>query len=631
MGCNARGDCQPALSSGSIFIVGGNRRGGGRCPTARLCVQGACALAPDWSPAKQFLNRAARVSKRSGVANANKWLKLPGAVQNVKAKIPSLSICFIVKNEEKFLAQCLKSVRDIAQQIVVVDTGSTDRTIEIARNSALKFIIISGAMISPPPATPPWNTPPGDWVLILDADEEIPSRRAWQIARRHEKAGVMACRLPLVNSGQEAEGQSFVPRLFRNAPGAYYAGRIHEQVFPSLLPVCKSWGLKTAMGSAQILHHGYNKEMMRDRNKIERNLKLLRRACEENPGDANLTMNLGLELVRSENMAEGLEKYREAFRLMSELPPADVAPELREVLLTQFTSQLYKVRRHEEVVQILNSPAAKNGGLSASLHLALGLSHFELKNYSEAAEQMRQCLARRNRPALSPINRDILTAMPNHCLALALAKIDDAAGAEKVFQAALVEPGPVESVKLDYAKFLAVTNRPIEGLQKIHELVAANCANAVLWRAGAEIALGRPDFLKFALDWTSEAMRYVGENPHILAQRAEALMLSGETAAARKLWEQIWNQGQQPRIFAALILCETIEMENRSAPDEGPQEISVSREFIAWYQKLIAMRAKTVTNALNGQLDRLSRVLPTAAKRIETALAGTQKKEAAVS
>jgi len=65
-------------------------------------------------------------------------------------------------------------------------------------------------------------------------------------------------------------------------------------------------------------------------------------------GDANLLMNLGLEHVRSGDMTAGLRHYSEAFRLMSGQSASEVVPELREVLLTQFTSQLYKVRGHEE-------------------------------------------------------------------------------------------------------------------------------------------------------------------------------------------------------------------------------------------------------------------------------------------
>ena len=73
-------------------------------------------------------------------------------------------------------------------------------------------------------------------------------------------------------------------------------------------------GIETRFGTAELLHHGYTKEMVRDRDKIERNLKLLRRRVEENPTDVNLMMNFGLELVRSDDLAGGVKKYRERFR-----------------------------------------------------------------------------------------------------------------------------------------------------------------------------------------------------------------------------------------------------------------------------------------------------------------------------
>jgi hypothetical protein len=115
-----------------------------------------------------------------------------------------------------------------------------------------------------------------------------------------------------------------------------------------------------------------------------------------------------------------------------------------------------------------------------------------------------------------------------------------------------------------------------------------------------------------------------------MAQRAEALMFSGQTADAGELWERVWKRGQQPRALAALILCQTIDSPVIPGLDDSAQEISVSREFITWYQRLIAMRSGKLSNGVNEQLDKLSRTLPTAAKRIETALAGTQRKEALV-
>jgi glycosyltransferase involved in cell wall biosynthesis/Tfp pilus assembly protein PilF len=579
---------------------------------AKLCAQRARNFAPGLKAAKEFL----RKPFKGGAAVS--WATLPGKIDT------RLSVCLIVKNEEHFLAQCLNSVRGLASQIIVVDTGSTDRTVEIAREFGAEIYAFKWTDDFAAARNAALEHATGDWVLILDADEELPVAQHERLRADMKQADAIAFRLPLVNRGQEAEGRSFVPRLFRNAPGNHYFGRIHEQIFSSLLPKCTAWGLKTSLGTAEILHHGYTKEMVRDRNKIERNLKLLPQAIAENPTDVNLVMNLGLELVRSGDLSGGVTQYRDAFELMSAQPAGEVVVELREVLLTQFTSQLYKIRAHAEVVQVLNSPLARNGGLTASLHFALGLAHFELKDYRAAADQMRQCLAKRKQPALSPINTDILTAAPNHCLALSLAKLGEVDAAEKAFQAALGEPGRVDDVKLDRAKFLLNQNRAVDALNALHEIVAANPGHLVAWRLGGDIALSQPEFLEFARDWTGEAMKSQAEDLGVTAQHAEALMLSGDTAAAGDLWERVWNSDRQPKSLAALILCEAVEAPTTHAPDEGPEELVTSRAFIAWYQKLIASRAQPVIGKVNEASDKLSRALPTAAKLLETALAETE-------
>lgn len=581
----------------------------GDANSARQCAQRARDLAPGWNAPKQFLRKSLKGSAKL------EWLKLPPAVGN------RLTVCLITRNEEKFLPQCLLSVRDLAQQIIVVDTGSTDRTVEIAREFNAEI------------HSHPWNDDfsaarnaalehaTGDWVLMLDADEELPAAQHGRLTADLKKSDAIAYRLPLANAGQENQGHSFVPRLYRNAPGIFYRGRIHEQVFPSLLPLGKAWGLKTALGTAEILHHGYTKDMVRDRNKVERNLKLLRLAIAESPSDANLMMNLGLELVRSDDLAAGIEQYRAAYALMSAQPPAEVVPELREALLTQFTSQLYKLPAYAEVVAVLNSPLAQKDGLTASLHFSLGLAYFESKQFSEAADQMRQCTAKRKQRALSPINTDIHTAAPQHCLALSLTRLGDHAGAEKAFRAALAEPKGAEDVDVDYARFLAETGREIEALQKLNEIVAQNSGHVAAWCAGGKIALAKRDYLEFARDWTGEASKALPENRVILAQRAEALMLNNDIAGAVELWEKLWDAGRSPAVLAALILCEAVEKPTTHAPDEGADELLTSREFINWYQRLLKLQLRPLLERVNERLEKLGRALPTAARMIEGALA----------
>ena len=101
------------------------------------------------------------------------------------ASIPrqTLSLCMIVKNEEANLGRCLESVKGVADEIIIVDTGSTDRTVEIARQHGAKIVshqwdddFAVARNVSLRAAT-------SDWILVLDADEALDEEDAAASAR----------------------------------------------------------------------------------------------------------------------------------------------------------------------------------------------------------------------------------------------------------------------------------------------------------------------------------------------------------------------------------------------------------------------------------------------------------------
>jgi glycosyltransferase involved in cell wall biosynthesis len=593
--------------------------------TAKLCAEHARRLAPGWKPARKFLNQRLNGGARP------EWLKLPDAVQGSKPEVQNLSVCLIVKNEERFLGQCLKSVREIASQIVVVDTGSTDRTIEIAKEFGAEIHSFAWCDDFSAARNAALEHATGDWVLMLDADEELSAAGLEKLKRAMNDSAVMAWRLPIVDVGREADGCSHVPRFYRNAPGLFYIGRVHEQVFSSLEVRRGEWGLENRIGDATLIHHGYTAELTRDRNKIERNLRLLERAVEELPDEPHLLMNLGLELARSGREAGALGRYREAFDSLSSKPAAEIVPELRETLLMQLCTRLTAAKQFDEVVRVLHSPlAGMHGGLTASLHFSLGLAQLELRQFSEAADQMRQCLAKRQQRSLAPINREINTAAPHHCLALCLVKSGEAAAAEKAFQDGLKETGHGDALRLDYARFLAEQNRPVDALHRLNEVVAGNALHVEAWQLGGQIALGRPEFLEFARDWTGEAIRQLPDDSIIVAQRAEALLLSQETTAALPLWNRAVNGERPPRAVAAQILCATVTSQTIGGLCGQAEEAAVSRAFVDWYRCLVAAGARDAIVSLNSRVETLRPVLPSAAGILDGVNAETRKNPAAV-
>jgi GT2 family glycosyltransferase/glycosyltransferase involved in cell wall biosynthesis/tetratricopeptide (TPR) repeat protein len=572
-------------------------RAAGDLDRARFCAGHARGLAPNWQPVKQF---AKALPARAGQART--WPGLP------ETPSPRLSVCLIVKDEEKFLSSCLASVRGLAGQIIVVDTGSTDRTVEIAREHGAEVHHFAWCDDFAAARNAALEHATGDWVLSLDADEELSPEHRQTILQEMQAAGVMGYRLPIINEGRETEGCSYVPRLFRNAPGLFYVGRVHEQVFSSIEVRCQEWGLKHILGRSVIFHHGYVQEVMEGRGKIARNLRLLERANEELPGEPSLVMNLGLELARSGQLDAGLEKYYQALHLMAAQPPGQIVPELRETLLTQLTTHLLAAKNYAGVAELWAMPFARSAGLTASNHFGLGLAYMELQRPAEAAEQMRQCLAKRGQPVLSPVNVEILKAGPHHCLALCLSALGQKEAAAQAFAAALAEEPASLRAGLDFARFQAGQGRPLDALKQLNSLAAGNPGEASVWELGGQIALSRPEFLEFARDWTGEAVKHFPEQAGLRAQRAESLLLTQDMAGALPLWRAAPSPGSS-RPMAAVVLCELLtEGCRRRFPAD--EEASVSRELVKWYRQLIAAGAHSSVRQLHERMEQAREVAP---------------------
>lgn len=594
-----------------FLLLGEIARAAGDPRRARRCGEQAQKLAPKWKPARKFMNGLGG----KGQGNPLDW-PFP---QSGPDSSPRLTVCVIARNEEKFIERCLASAREVAFELVVVDTGSTDRTVAIAQEQGAKVSHFTWTDDFSAARNAALERATGDWILVLDADEELAPGARETLLKEMATSNTMAYRLPLVDVGREDEGRSYVPRLFRNAPGLFYVGRIHEQVFTSVLVRSQDWGLTIELGQTGLLHYGYTVEMVQSRDKISRNLRLLRQAVEELPNEPNLLMNLGLELTRSGEVAQGIKHYFEALELMSKQNPKEVPPELREVLLTQLSAHLMGSKRFPEVLSVLNSPLAQAGGLTASQHFALGLALMELNRHPDAVGQFRECLAKRDSLALTPINKEIRTGAPSHCLANCLARSGEPAAAEKAFQEALKQSPKSRGVRFDYARFLASRDQQVEALKWLHQLVSEKSDDLAAWVQGGLIALSKPEYTEFAGDWTGEALGQFPNHPVILAQRAEALLLNQDAEGALGCWRQTQIEDQASQL-AAMLLCQLLT-EGAMRPVALELEPRVSDRFLRWYQRLVGCGASKLVWLAHERIDRLAPVLPTAAKALHAVLA----------
>ncbi|MDQ7817357.1 MAG: glycosyltransferase [Melioribacteraceae bacterium] len=192
----------------------------------------------------------------------------------------NLTLSMIVKNEEKHLRGCLESVKNIVDEIVIVDTGSTDNTLKIAEEFGAKLFHFNWINDFSAARNYALRNSSGRWILYLDADERLSPEsinELSEIIKKEEKTGYN-CTVKSIDSENGRDNQMFYVRLFAGSKDIYFSGVVHEQILPSLVE--NGYQIKGSL--IKIDHIGYNIDNAGKKEKAKRNLELLRVEHEKN-------------------------------------------------------------------------------------------------------------------------------------------------------------------------------------------------------------------------------------------------------------------------------------------------------------------------------------------------------------
>ncbi|WP_281349950.1 glycosyltransferase [Paenibacillus tengchongensis] len=225
--------------------------------------------------------------------------------------MPTLGVHLIVKNEADLLRQCLDSLAG-ADEIIVVDTGSTDNTVEVARSYGTHVLHFEWNDNFSEARNAGLARAATDWILVLDADEQLQTRVAdiRAILRSTESTAFTVLIDNWVGTRAEDRVTHRSVRLFRNGLGYRYQGIIHEGADASII---ERTGLHSIADSAvQIVHFGYLPGLMAAKNKSGRNEELLRRALAKDPGNAFYSYNLAVVCCRAGRTDEAEKLLRRA-------------------------------------------------------------------------------------------------------------------------------------------------------------------------------------------------------------------------------------------------------------------------------------------------------------------------------
>jgi glycosyltransferase involved in cell wall biosynthesis len=376
---------------------------------ARAQFLRAAEIQPKDAKAREYLSL---VSERLKTSEMNEEKPVPAS----PGKLPTLSLCMIVRNGAEALAQCLESVKGIVSETIIVDTGSTDGTQYEAREHGALVLEIPWPEDFAAARNHALKAATGDWVLVLDADEEIAREDrdaltallgkgpdAYRfVTRNYVSSGSFSHFRPVDPKNHMARGAvgwfpSFKTRLFRRHPEILFEGAVHEVVDGCV----DRLGWKIEETDIPIHHFG---NLSEDEEKKREKRESYRRLAEKKASDGNdpkAFYEVGIHAGETDDYESAVKALRQAI---------DSAPDFhtRYPLLTNpyslLGANLIRLGKAEEAVEVLDKGirlAPKNADI---LHF-LGLARNELGETNEAIAALKEAVS--HSPGLAAAHRNL--------------------------------------------------------------------------------------------------------------------------------------------------------------------------------------------------------------------------------
>ena len=298
-----------------------------------------------------------------------------------------LSLSMIVRDEEAQIEDCLRSVKDFADEMVLLDTGSVDGTISLAQACGARVERMEWPGDFAPARNAALEHVSGDWVLVLDADEKLRSEAIPQLKALMAQPDVLVINLLRHELGAAMAPYSNVSRLFRRHPRIRWSKPYHSMIDESvnaLLTEEPGWRVANCTEPA-LLHEGYRPDLLAGSDKAERLRQSMESWLKDQPDDPYACAKLGALEVSDGNRNRGISLLRHG---LEQLPEGDGSSAERYELLLNLGIALASEDSDAAVQcyrEALEQPLETRLSLGARLNLAALLMQ---RNELEEAVQL---------------------------------------------------------------------------------------------------------------------------------------------------------------------------------------------------------------------------------------------------
>lgn len=482
---------------------------------------------------KKKVNRKRRRGSRGGahLTAAKREGRAVGGDDMHPQRRPTLSACMIVKDEERFLGRCLESIRNAVDEIIVVDTGSTDRTVEIARRYGAKVYFHAWNNSFSEARNYSIQYATGDWILQIDADETLEQADIPLLHRAIQSNLYNAIYVAIHNAIPDGVSKHYFERVFRRGK-AHYEGIVHNQLIVE--------GAK-ASSEIRLYHIGYNLDEEQMRRKRERTIALLRKQIEEDPENIFARANL----IRAYRGQKAYEK------VIVEGEAALALHSSRETFANRQTILGDMVYCHMKLGHLEQAEALARTGLeeypdNMDIRMFLGAVYIQMEQYYLAIEQFQQFLAIKRReqekPTFTLLSMDTYGAEDKACNGIGecYSLLGQPEEAVRWYRRAIEHRGDTVLYYVHLGETLTASGQPIDAERAYREAIERGCANYLIYYKLGQL-LQNQGRVEEAVEAWQKALELDKDHAHeeIRGALVQGLLSMGDATRAERVWQDL--------------------------------------------------------------------------------------------
>jgi len=335
-------------------------------------------------------NRNLQILEQKLIISKPKVYPISKSAREKRIKSPTLSLCMIVKDEEEHLPNALNSIKDAVDEIIIVDTGSTDNTIEIARSFGAKVYHYEWNNDFASARNEALKYATCDWILSMDADDEMNADDIRRLKEVLSETDALGFAIPIFSEIYDRQTNmknttvNYLVRIFKNDPQIRFSRRIHEFVDQSIYDI----GGKIEILEIPVFHRGYIDVEILNK-KLERNKRLLEVALEENPEDHSLLVYMGKTYMEENELDKAEEYYRRAINIVETSNKRYASLFFLQTAYIDLGNLLVQKERFEEAIEYFNKAIAIDPNFPDTYY-HIGMAYYNKGRFEEAYNMFRK-------------------------------------------------------------------------------------------------------------------------------------------------------------------------------------------------------------------------------------------------